>query len=141
MLSFRALATLAGTVDGNPAHVGGRERLAALIGNNHEFADAVAEKAERAKELASLRDELAALRAENAALREQPQPAPIAEILPPLPKAALPPPKPEQAVSTAAAAANQQNWRPPGHWTKQPEPWDNYLAAPGNGRPYWGPVR
>jgi hypothetical protein len=132
-----ALTILVAATDGNPAYVGGRARLASLIGNNHDFSDAVAAQAERAKELATLRAELAALRAENIALRQQAatsepvRTAQIVELLPPPPRQ-LPPPEPEQAVGTTAAAANQQNWRPPGHWKKQSEPWDNYLAAPGS---------
>jgi hypothetical protein len=137
------LETLAGTMNGDPAYVGGRERLAQLIGRDPDYADAEAQRAEGVKELAALRSEITRLTEENTVLRQQAatsepvRTAAIVELLPPPPRQ-LPPPEPEQPIGTSAARANAQ--RPPRDWMKQSEPWDNYFAAPGSGRVYWGPV-
>jgi hypothetical protein len=142
------LETIAGTMDNNPAYVGGRERLRQLIGNDPDFADAQAEKAERTKELAGLRAEITRLTEENSVLRQQAptsepvRTAQIVELLPPPPRQ-LPPPEPEQPIGSSAAGANQQNWRPPGHWTKsgqKQEPWRDFVVGPDSKRQWWGPV-
>jgi hypothetical protein len=125
-------------------HIGGRERLAQLIGDTSAWE--AEEQVERAAMVQGLQDEITRLTDENRALRQQMATGqqvrePAAELIPPPPRQ-LPPPEQPQPVGTAAAHANQPG--PPRHWLKSGQPregWeDHFLPAPGTGRPWFGPV-